>query len=172
MSSEGTLTLVKDGVNIPQLVSEGWEEINVENVLKLPVYTSTTRKHDTRLRFWVDSTALSPMHLHMHEGSSATFYAPVLPYVMRIGTDPGDVVRFDHDLCIQHDKEIRAFEYIVVGNCTTLEGLAAPYDEENTTSIMKIECPAHGTNLQDFWFDQGNKDHFSKKDVRKAEFDQ
>jgi hypothetical protein len=35
---------------------------------------------------------------------------------------------------------LKAFNYIVVGDCTTLQGLAAPYDEEDTTQIENRAC--------------------------------
>ena len=36
------------------------------------------------------------------------------------------------------------FQYAIVGDATTVPGLAAPYDEEDTHDIFKIECLDRG----------------------------
>ena len=58
----------------------------------------------------------------------------------------------------------------MVGDCRTLAGLEAPYDEEDTTNIMKIERVLNGQTLLDYWFEFGNQDLYSGKQVEIQEF--
>jgi len=37
---------------------------------------------------------------------------------------------------------LKLFDYVVIGDATSLEGLKAPYDEENTSQIFKIDTKA------------------------------
>lgn len=160
MSNKGEILLLKDGVNLPGRLTADWVKQNSQNILRYPVYTPDLSKKESTVGVWVDAATLAPMHLHRHEGSNAAFYALALPFVQRIGTQPGGRVSFDNDMCVHYSPELRAFEYIVVGDCTTLDGLSAPYEEEDTKQIMKIECVPEGVCLLDFWFSEGNRDHF------------
>ena len=65
----------------------------------------------------------------------------------------------------------KRFDYIVVGDATTVEGLAAPYDEEDTRFLLKIERPSPGTNIFEFWFEHGNLDLYSGKTVETQELE-
>ena len=66
--------------------------------------------------------------------------------------------------------EFESFDYIVVGDCSTLDGLAAPYDEENTPHVLKIERVNDGRSFVAFWFSNGNTDLFSGKTPEMQEF--
>lgn len=77
---------------------------------------------------------------------------------------------FDARRRIHRQEGLKAFDYIVVGDCTTLDGLAAPYDEENTAHIMKVEGMTPGTTILDFWFARGNSDLYTGKTVTMQEF--
>ena len=46
-----------------------------------------------------------------------------------------------------------------------LKGLKAPYDEEHTEDIFKIEFVPAGESLVSFWFLKSNQDHFSGKQI-------
>jgi hypothetical protein len=59
---------------------------------------------------------------------------------------------------------------VVIGDATTVAGLAAPYDEEDTTFLLKIERPLAGSNILDFWFLNSNQDLFTGKIVETQAF--
>ena len=62
-------------------------------------------------------------------------------------------------------------EYVVIGDATSVYGLAAPYDEEDTTFILKLERPESGSNILDFWFKHSNRDLYSGKVIELQSFD-
>jgi hypothetical protein len=68
--------------------------------------------------------------------------------------------------------QTKHFDYVVVGDATTVEGLAAPYDEEDTRFLLKIERPPAGTNMLEFWFEHGNQDLYSDKRVETQTLEQ
>ncbi len=49
-------------------------------------------------------------------------------------------------------------------------GLRAPYDEEDTTHIMKIERIPEDLTILNFWFLRANQDLYSGKDVELQKF--
>jgi hypothetical protein len=67
------------------------------------------------------------------------------------------------------DSSKKAY-YIIVGDCDYMDGLIAPYDEENTSYIFKIEKQDGSKNLFDFWHDNANTDQYSNKQVEYQEF--
>lgn len=171
MSTEGKVTLLKDGIELPSIITSEWMRQNRNHILEYQVYAPSSERHEAQLSVWVEAAVLAPMHLHMHEGSVAFFYAPVLPFVQRIGTSPGESIAIDDEMCIHWDDDLKSFKYVVVGDCTTMAGLSAPYEEEETTQVMKVECAAENISLLDFWFDHGNTDQFNNKSIEFNQFD-
>lgn len=55
-------------------------------------------------------------------------------------------------------------EYSIIGDARNKEGLAAPFEEDETKFIYKIEdCGKE--SIHDFWFSHENKDLFTGKVV-------
>lgn len=171
MAAGGEIELRRDGFTPPEILLPNWREAFKDDVLVLPVYPCNPSKREATLELWVDSTVLAPQHIYRHEEGGPVYYELPHPFIHRIGTEPGASVSFDDQGRIHRQPGLKAFEYVVVGDCTTLEGLAAPYDEEDTTNIMKVERMDDVVSILNFWFDHGNQDLFSKKQVDMQEFE-
>jgi hypothetical protein len=62
------------------------------------------------------------------------------------------------------------FSHLVAGDATNISGLSAPYDEENTKDIFKVETTPNGHSVASFWFEVGNTDRFSGKVIEPYQF--
>ncbi|MAX23843.1 MAG: hypothetical protein CMJ19_04990 [Phycisphaeraceae bacterium] len=171
MATGGEIELRRDGFTPPEILLPDWRETFKDDVLVMPVYPCNPSKREATLELWVDSTVLALQHIYRHDEGGPVYYEFPHPFIHRIGTEPGASVTFDDQGRIHRQPYLKAFEYGVVGDCTTLEGLAAPYDEEDTTDIMKVERMDAGMSILNFWFDHGNQDLFSKKQVDLQEFE-
>lgn len=80
---------------------------------------------------------------------------------------PDSLLEFYEDIIVDTSKKA---DYINVGDCDQLEGVIAPYDEENTSYIFKIEKQNQSKNLFDFWYDYSNTDQYSNKQVEYQKF--
>jgi hypothetical protein len=87
-----------------------------------------------------------------------------------VGVSPGTALPIVNDVLIAEEAQLERTGYIVVGDATTLDGLAAPYDEEDTQFIMKHEDVPVGSNVFRSWFDHPNADHFSGRRTMAQEF--
>jgi hypothetical protein len=170
MASDGKIYLRRDGAPIPKLLPPDWASLFKDDVLVLDVYPGDLKKREESIGIWIDSACLAPQHINAHFERIA-YYEIALPFVHRIGTDPKGIVPFDVELTVHSFAGLRVLEYAVVGDCTTLEGLAAPYDEENTQHILKIEMDLKGRTIHEFWFDYQNSDHFLPKNPELQKFE-
>jgi hypothetical protein len=134
----------------------------------LDVYRKSSTDLTDTLRFLVDSSAIAPHHLYMHTDSS-TWYQVCSPFIHRIGATPGQGIRFQEKR-IDRTGQVKQFDYVVVGDCTTVEGLHAPYEEEDTKYMLKIERPIKG-HILEFWRNNANKDHFHGKRLEMQRFE-
>lgn len=171
MSIDGTIELRRDGFNPPKILLPNYLETFKQEILQLKVYKSDPAKRDACIELWIDATVLAPQHYYCHDEGGRIYYELPHPFIQRVGTEPDVPLTFDHNREIHQQKGLKRFEYVVVGDCTTLEGLAAPYDEEDTTHLLKIERIQPGTTMLDFWFSCGNTDLYSGKKFELQEFD-
>jgi hypothetical protein len=171
MASKGTIYSVVDHFLQPRTLSPEWEEEFTGFVLPLHVYRESTKNRTATLAFMVDSTSLASQHLLRHESSNgAVFYEVCKPFIHRVGLPVHHNLRFTDSSISPPLIERKLFEYAVVGDALTVSGLAAPYDEENTQHILKIECVPARSTLLDFWVGQANRDHFTDKVIELPEF--
>ncbi|OIJ20082.1 hypothetical protein BKP45_10440 [Anaerobacillus alkalidiazotrophicus] len=106
------------------------------NKRKLHVLYRQTKQLEETIVIQVSVEAISPHHIHRHL-DDGVFYSICTPFIFRVGVRPGTGIGFREKRLI--NKNIRTADYIVVGDGTSAEGLVAPYDEENTDYIYKIE---------------------------------
>lgn len=159
MASDGKIHLIVD---------------NGDKILELGVSRENTLNRKATLSFFVDSTKLESQHIYRHvfTNSNPIYYEICNPFIYRIGLHPNGHLHFeDNNYLAYNSSKIVNFNYVVVGDSTTLEGLSAPYDEENTKDIFKIEKMKNDENILDYWFKESNKDHFSKKEVKYQKFE-
>jgi hypothetical protein len=166
MASEGFLRFQRDNVVVPDLITTEWLEAHRDDVLQLSVYRENTVNRRATVRLSVDAAALAPQHVLRHDPWGSPVYFEVSnPMVHRVGLQPGTGAQFNRRGELKEQADLKRFGYLVVGDATSLAGLAAPYDEETTEQVYKIEITGEETDLLNFWFDNANQDLFTGRDV-------
>ena len=93
------------------------------------------------------------------------------PFIQRVAIAPSTTLRFSTQNIDFTSVDTKRFEYVVIGDATSVDGLAAPYDEEDTTFTLKIERPEMSSDILKFWFDHSNRDLYSGKAIEMQLFD-
>ncbi|MHC5024802.1 MAG: hypothetical protein ACYTGG_13010 [Planctomycetota bacterium] len=171
MSAGGTIELCRDGVQLPPVLHPGDLDRYKHDILRLDVYRCDPAKREACIDVWVDASIVAPQHVYRHDAGGPVYYELPHHFIHRVGAEPGRNVIFDDERRIHRQDGLRSFDYIVVGDCRTLDGLKAPYDEEDTTHVMKIERVPTGETMLDFWVKRSNSDLFSGKQITMQEFD-
>lgn len=142
-----------------------------DGVVIIEVTRSATRDRAATLALWVADHMVASAHLLRHDQRAAigVFYEAVLPAVFRVGLEPGAALNFSGDIAKPPTTSLKHFDYVVVGDARTQTGIVAPYDEENTSSICKVERVDDG-DLVSFWRDNANSDLFSRMIVDRQVF--
>lgn len=170
MAVGGHLELRRDGFVPPPVLPPDYLTRFGADILRLPVYQCDPSKREACINVWVDASVLAPQHVYRHDEGGPVYYELPHHFIHRIGTTPGGIVVFDAERAIHRQSSLKSFDYVVVGDCRSLEGLAAPYDEEDTTHILKIERAPAGSTVLDYWFAHGNTDLFTGKSIELQEF--
>jgi len=171
MASDGKIHLLKDNYDAPPSIKP--EDIGKykDGVLELEVYRENTMNRNATIDFFVDSTIISSKHLWKHMPHNETvFYEICMPFIYRIGATPDSLLTFDNKT-ISKQENLKQIDYQVIGLATKFDGLEAPYDEENTDYIFKVEKLNEKTNILNFWFENINSDQFSAKKIENQEFE-
>jgi hypothetical protein len=137
--------------------------------LILDVYRESTENRTMSLSYWVDSSLLAtqPAYRHMIPGL-AGYHEVVGPFIHRIGVESGTTVKITANrLSPCNPKKL---DYVVVGDATTVLGLGAPYDEESTGEILKIENLKDDEDIISFWVANANTNQYDGKEVELAGF--
>lgn len=171
MASDGKIHLMVDGFEPPKVLFPGWEDRYKNFILVLGVYRQSTLDRRHTITLGVDAAALAPSHLLMHTNQSLSrYYEIASPFIHRVGMYSETQLGITNLRIRADNPAVKRFKHIVVGDATTLDGLAAPYDEENTKAIFKIEFITEGSNMLRFWMDNSNQDHFTGKTIQFDEF--
>jgi len=130
-------------------------------------------ERDMRIGLWVNSTNVAPNHLWLHKPMDRPeYYEIVLPKVFRVGLQLGASISIDRgEAHVLADKR-KFFEYVIVGDADTDDGLVAPYHEEETTSLAKIEILAPDDDIIGFWNSNANSDQYTGRVLEHAELQQ
>lgn len=171
MAHNGRLTLVVDGVEPPLVEDPKWRLRFADKILDLEVYRASTADRTATLRFWINSAWLAPQHILKHfPPNEAVFYEIPNPFTHRIGLAPGSTLKIRNEHELEVPSNLKRLTYAVVGNCDTRNGLAAPYDEEETKHIVKFDTPEPGEELLGAWKRMANQERHSKLDPEMASF--
>lgn len=136
----------------------------------LQVYRQRTVDRDRSLRFWVDVETVAPSHLWLHVPmSEPAYYEIVLPRVLRVGVSPGRTIPFKGMAITIRPEDCKYSGYVIVGNADTQEGLVAPYREEETQSLAKVDEIPPGSEIIARWHEKQNTHLYSDIDVELAE---
>ena len=161
MATSGKIALLRDNGS----------SRNPNDVVILDVYRESTTNRTHPIKIFIDVSIISPSHLIKHFPIANQVYFQVMnPFIYRIGLLPGEILPIFNNIAMPEAHSLKRFEYIVIGDGRERDGLVAPFDEENTTNILKIQKTALTSNILEFWFAEGNKDLFSEKDVELQEF--
>lgn len=123
--------------------------------LVLEVYREQTENRAGRLGLWVPAEDVSPSHIFEHH-TGVIEYEVAHPWIYRVGLEPHATYDFVGDRATSDQNGLNRFDYIVIGDCTTEAGLAAPYDEEITGETFEIENLGTSTVFE-FWRDHSNQ---------------
>jgi hypothetical protein len=128
-----------------------------EQVLSMNVYRANTSGRTESLPIAVPTALIAPSHLLLHRAATDTYYEVVGPEIYRIGLQPGASLRYVNGEADIRTDSLKRFSYIVVGQAAEIEGLAAPYDEEETMQVMHLEALTK-RDVFDFWRENANSD--------------
>lgn len=172
MATNGRIWLTRDGFVMPPMIDvDTWREQYGQDILELEVYRENTANRTATLEVFVRADYLASQHVLFHQPpNGASYYEVCKPFIHRVGLNPGQVLHIDDLSQSVKVDEPRHFDYLVAGDATTLKGLFAPFDEENTGDIFKVERTPDGHSMISFWFTFGNQDHFSSKHVEAFQF--
>ncbi|MGC4041893.1 MAG: hypothetical protein QM710_14210 [Flavobacterium sp.] len=160
------IAMASDGVTY-LLVDITLEPVAIE------VYRESTTNRTATLEQLIDTTIIMNNHIwmHTHDTDGYVYYEIATPFIYRIGITPSSYLPFNENV-ISRVINVITPDHIVLGDATTKLGLLAPYDEEFTTHIFKIEPFFNsGTNILDFWFDNVNSDLYTGKKIDRPKFD-
>lgn len=136
----------------------------------LPVPKRTPKDMDRSLGFWVDLETVSPSHIWLHRPESApAYYEVVLPRVYRLGVTPGYHLPLHGKRIAIDAAQAKTLKYVVVGDASSPAGLAAPYNEEETLLIAKIDEIPEGSEIIGRWHEKQNSHLYPAMDVEVAQ---
>ncbi|GLW10098.1 hypothetical protein Misp01_52270 [Microtetraspora sp. NBRC 13810] len=137
--------------------------------VELEVYRESTRNRDQTLWLWVPAEHVSPSHIFVHPRFTLE-YEVAQPFIYRVGLKPDGAYRFSRDSASPDQPDLKRFDYVILGDASSPDGLVAPYDEENTAHTFEIQDLGPET-VHSFWLSHGNQQLFSGG-VEKQQFAQ
>jgi len=130
-------------------------------VVPLKVYRETTTNRTATLALRVPCEAVAGQHVWRHAPETrGVFYESAHPAIYRVGLQPGATLRFDDNVVVLDPGVLKRFDYAVVGDATQPDGILAPYEEEATNNIWKVDASLD-VDLLTFWRTRPNQDHFT-----------
>jgi hypothetical protein len=133
----------------------------------LDVYRESTENRQHGVSLWVPAEHIAPTHVWMHK-TSLVEYELAHPWIYRVGLVPAGHYRFAGNKASDGQPDLKRFRQVVIGDCQTTGGLAAPYDEEDTSETFLLENLA-GATVFDFWLEHANQELWHA-DTEKQEF--
>jgi hypothetical protein len=139
----------------------------IEQVLSLTVYRDSTKGRTDAMRFHVSLGDIAPFHIYFHPmlQYEPAYYEVVCPDIIRVAVIPGGTLRLRSGKVEIDEDAAKRFDYIIIGDTSSLDGLAAPFNEEETNHITYVEKIDETTNLFDFWLAHQNTDQVSGRSV-------
>lgn len=148
MSSDGVLHLQTTS-NRPQ-----------ELIHKICVYRDSTPNRSCSIPVKVPTDFIAPPHLLLHRPPDQAYYEIIGPEIYRVGVKPGELLSYCSGRVFVNSGNLKRFSYIVVGDAAEIDGLAAPFDEEETNDIVHIE-KLDNSDVFKFWQMNANSDQMS-----------
>lgn len=158
MSSLGKLAFRVDSnfSNVPDLV--------------LDVYRESTNNRTHTLSQWVNASHLSPQPCYRHlPPGGFGYHAIVSPFIHRLGVEVDSTVLIENGHL--KPKSLKSMGYFVIGEATTVKGLEAPFDEEDTEGKLMIEFMKKPEEIIEFWMKNANTNQTDNKKIEVVEFE-
>ncbi len=132
---------------------------HLEKTLNLRVYRGSAQGRTTALVFEVPTALIAPPPLLFHPmvGVQAAYYEVIGPEIVRVGVRPGINLSIEGRRASVLAGGTKGFDYLVLGDASTLEGLAAPYNEEETEQVTHLERLSD-EDVFEFWLSHQNQD--------------
>ncbi|MEQ1783370.1 MAG: hypothetical protein ABMA14_18595 [Hyphomonadaceae bacterium] len=119
----------------------------------------------------VSASLLAPSHLLLHSpNDEPAYYEIIAPEIFRIGVNCGAELQLVDGKGVIDGRHLKRFDYVVLGHAEDLEGLAAPYDEENTECVIRHELLSSTEDIFAFWQAHSNSDQVSARDYEPRRF--
>jgi len=129
-----------------------------KEAIPLKVYRQSTLDRTATVPVSVPASLVASQHVYLHPArGQAVYYEACNPDIYRVGLQPGKVAPFIDGMLNVSEEDRKRFEYVVLGNADTEAGLIAPFDEEETKSLLHIETCTR-QSLFDFWRSHANSD--------------
>lgn len=129
-----------------------------QDVVVIDVYRQSTLDRTETIKVSVPVDMVASQHVYRHEPEGEpVHYEFCHPAIARVGLQPGRVIPFDGARLHAVGDELKRFDYVILGDADTREGLIAPYDEENTDSTFLIQRCDEETFFE-FWQRHANSD--------------
>jgi hypothetical protein len=158
MSSDGVIAMLLDDHEPPA------------GVVPVTVYRESTANRTATLPLWIPSDVLSPPHVWMHSPRHGPVYFEIAnPAIFRIGLKPGEAIPISGDSVEISEVILKRFEYVVIGDSTDPIGITAPFNEENTGLIFKIDDCGDLDPLT-YWRKNANTDLFTGENLELRKF--
>lgn len=168
MSADGPLYYSVDSFQTPLILPPDYRDRYKDSIYTVDVYRIKTADRDRTISFLVPVDIIDPKHVYKHYQHGRYFYEICFPYIHRIRIKSGTYISFDTNNKIDNQPDIIVSDYLIIGDATSVLGLAAPFEEEETKSVFKVEN-CQGTPIPEFWFKEENQDLFTGRKITPLE---
>jgi hypothetical protein len=142
------------------------------DVISINVYRESTLNRRHTIKLGIPADAIAPQHVWRHDANDQPVYYEVShPAIFRIGLEPGSLLPIQEGAVQVVNTALKRFDYVVLGMATTKAGLIAPYDEEDTTELFKIERCGKESDIFKTWQRCANTDQYSSRNVEHQKFE-
>ena len=138
--------------------------------LVLNVYRESTNNRTHTLSQWINTTHLSPQPCYRHTSPNELgCHAIVSPFIQRVGVEINTTILIENGYL--KPKRPKSMGFTVIGDATTISGLEAPYDEENTEGKLMIEYMKKSEEIIGFWMKNANTNQTDNKVIEEVMFE-
>lgn len=132
-----------------------------QEAIPIKVYRQSTLDRTASVQVTVPASLVASAHIYRHAPKNRPVYYEVCkPDIYRVGLLPGKVAPIVKGRLDIPDSDRKQFNYVVLGDADTHEGLIAPFNEEETKSLLHIEMCRRNSFFH-FWRSHANSDQVS-----------
>lgn len=141
------------------------------DVVVIRVYRESTLNRQATLNVSVPASAVASQHVYRHAPRrDAVYFELCHPEIFRVGLVPGRTLQFRGGRLEPVVDDLKRFDYVVLGDADTADGLQAPYDEENTKALFVVERRIE-ESVFDYWKRNANTDQVSGRTFERMVFE-